>query len=35
VLSVQYLSAPQVAVKVCDHTYLAGKGQVSAQMKTV
>jgi hypothetical protein len=35
VLSVQYLSAPQVAVKVCGHTYLAGKGQVSAQMKTV
>jgi hypothetical protein len=35
ILSVQYLTAPRVAVTVCGRTYLDGKGQVSAQMKTV
>jgi hypothetical protein len=35
VLTVQYLTPPSVAVQVCGHTYLDGKGQVSAQMKTV
>jgi len=34
-LSLQYLSAPRVAVHVCGQTYLDGKGQVSAQMKAV
>jgi hypothetical protein len=34
-LSVQYLTAPSVAVQICGHTYLAGKGSVRAQMKTV
>ena len=34
-LSLQYLTAPRVEVKVCGRTYLAGKGEVSAQMKTV
>jgi hypothetical protein len=34
-LSVQYLSSPSVAVQICGHTYLAGKGTVTAQMKTV
>jgi hypothetical protein len=35
VLTVQYLTPPSVAVKICGHTYLDGKGDVSAQMKTV
>jgi hypothetical protein len=34
-VSVQYLTAPSVAVQICGHTYLAGKGSVRAQMKTV
>jgi hypothetical protein len=34
-LSEQYLTPPRVAVTVCGHTYLDGKGQVSLQMKTV
>jgi hypothetical protein len=34
-VSVQYLSAPRVAVTVCGRTYLDGKGQVSASMKPV
>jgi hypothetical protein len=34
-LSIQYLSEPRVGVTVCGHTYLNGKGQVTAQMKTV
>lgn len=34
-LSVEYLSRPSVAVQICGHVYLAGKGKVTAQMKTV
>jgi hypothetical protein len=35
VLSIQYLTPPSVSVQICGRTYLDGKGQVSAQMKTV
>jgi hypothetical protein len=35
VLTVQYLTAPSVSIRVCGETYLDGKGDVSAQMKTV
>jgi hypothetical protein len=34
-LAVTLLTPPSVAVQVCGHTYLAGKGEVRAQMKTV
>ena len=34
-LSLQYLTPPRVEVKLCGHTYLAGKGEVRALMKTV
>jgi hypothetical protein len=34
-VSVQYLTPPSVAVQICGHSYLDGRGQVSAQLKTV
>jgi len=34
-LSIQYLTPSRVAVTVCGQTYLDGKGEVTAQMKTV
>lgn len=34
-LDLQYLSPPRVAIQLCGHTYLAGKGKVVAVMKPV